>query len=198
MPSSAPAAPIAGTELLQVKGFPYALQELLGGPRARRGLPRRALRHAAPHLEHVPPLPRAARLPRRAGDLHLRRHLERQSDRAEAHREAVLQERARASSAPGSPPPATSSRWCRWPPSSSPACACTSSTCCCNLKYRGPNVIACDATFRKGEELGWFEHGSTIIVFAPAGFTLCAERRGRRHRPHGPAADAAAVRARSP
>jgi phosphatidylserine decarboxylase len=26
---------------------------------------------------------------------------------------------------------------------------------------------------RKGEELGWFEHGSTIIVFAPDGFALC-------------------------
>jgi phosphatidylserine decarboxylase len=32
---------------------------------------------------------------------------------------------------------------------------------------------ACDARFRKGEEMGWFEHGSTIIVFAPDGFTLC-------------------------
>jgi len=42
-----------------------------------------------------------------------------------------------------------------------------------NLKYRGPNVIASDAPFRKGDELGWFEHGSTIIVFAPEGFTLC-------------------------
>ena len=32
---------------------------------------------------------------------------------------------------------------------------------------------ACDAPFRKGDEMGWFEHGSTIIVFAPAGFALC-------------------------
>jgi phosphatidylserine decarboxylase len=42
-----------------------------------------------------------------------------------------------------------------------------------SLKYRGPNVIACDAHFRKGEEMGWFEHGSTIIVFAPRDFLLC-------------------------
>jgi len=42
-----------------------------------------------------------------------------------------------------------------------------------NLRHRGPNVIACDASYRKGEELGWFEHGSTIIVFAPKGFSLC-------------------------
>ncbi len=38
---------------------------------------------------------------------------------------------------------------------------------------RGRDVIACDSTFRKGDELGWFEHGSTIIVFAPDGFSLC-------------------------
>jgi len=41
-----------------------------------------------------------------------------------------------------------------------------------HLKYRGPNVIPCDATFRKGDELGWFEHGSTIIVLAPPGLQL--------------------------
>jgi len=40
------------------------------------------------------------------------------------------------------------------------------------LKHRGPNVIACDASLRKGEEMGWFQHGSTIIVFAPDGFSL--------------------------
>jgi phosphatidylserine decarboxylase len=40
------------------------------------------------------------------------------------------------------------------------------------LKHRGPNVIACDASFKKGEEIGWFQHGSTIIVFAPDGFSL--------------------------
>lgn len=39
--------------------------------------------------------------------------------------------------------------------------------------YRGPNVIPCDAPFRKGQEMGWFEHGSTIIVFAPMGFSFC-------------------------
>jgi phosphatidylserine decarboxylase len=41
-----------------------------------------------------------------------------------------------------------------------------------SLEHRGPNVIACDASFRKGEEMGWFQHGSTIIVFAPDGFSL--------------------------
>jgi phosphatidylserine decarboxylase len=42
-----------------------------------------------------------------------------------------------------------------------------------NGNYRGRNVIDCDSAVRKGDELGWFEHGSTIIVFAPDGFALC-------------------------
>ena len=35
-----------------------------------------------------------------------------------------------------------------------------------NLRYRGPNAIACHANYHKGEEMGYFEHGSTIILFA--------------------------------
>jgi phosphatidylserine decarboxylase len=42
-----------------------------------------------------------------------------------------------------------------------------------NLNYRGRNVIACDSPVRKGDELGWFQHGSTIILFAPDGFAFC-------------------------
>ena len=42
-----------------------------------------------------------------------------------------------------------------------------------HLHYGGPNIIACDAAFRKGAQMGWFQHGSTIIVFAPRGFALC-------------------------
>ncbi len=38
-----------------------------------------------------------------------------------------------------------------------------------HLRYRGPNVIPCDAAFRKGEEMGWFQHGSTILMFLPEG-----------------------------
>ncbi|MGH8563297.1 MAG: archaetidylserine decarboxylase [Gammaproteobacteria bacterium] len=48
-----------------------------------------------------------------------------------------------------------------------------------HLGHRGPNVIPCDAPFRKGEEMGWFQHGSTIIVFAPDGFRLCENAKER-------------------
>jgi phosphatidylserine decarboxylase len=40
-------------------------------------------------------------------------------------------------------------------------------------QYRGAAEIGCCAHFAKGEEIGWFEHGSTIIVFAPRGVSLC-------------------------
>jgi phosphatidylserine decarboxylase len=39
-----------------------------------------------------------------------------------------------------------------------------------NLRYRGPNEMPCDAFYAKGQEMGWFEHGSTILIFVPPGF----------------------------
>lgn len=41
------------------------------------------------------------------------------------------------------------------------------------LSYRGPTFIPCARRFRKGEELGYFHHGSTIIVLATAGLDVC-------------------------
>jgi phosphatidylserine decarboxylase len=41
-----------------------------------------------------------------------------------------------------------------------------------HLRYRGPNVIDCNANVDRGQTLGWFEHGSTILLFAPEGFSL--------------------------
>jgi phosphatidylserine decarboxylase len=42
-----------------------------------------------------------------------------------------------------------------------------------NADTRGPTVFPCDASVRKGDELGWFEHGSTIIVLTPDRFEFC-------------------------
>jgi phosphatidylserine decarboxylase len=39
-----------------------------------------------------------------------------------------------------------------------------------NAQTQGPTVFPCDVEVRKGEELGWFEHGSTIIILAPGDF----------------------------
>jgi phosphatidylserine decarboxylase len=43
-----------------------------------------------------------------------------------------------------------------------------------NMPRRGAAKIPCCALLSKGEEMGWFQHGSTIIVFAPKGVTLCS------------------------
>jgi phosphatidylserine decarboxylase len=40
-------------------------------------------------------------------------------------------------------------------------------------RHSGQGAVPCNVPFRKGEEMGWFEHGSTIIVLAPAGHELC-------------------------
>ncbi len=41
-------------------------------------------------------------------------------------------------------------------------------------RHATPWVHDCDVGLAKGEEMGWFEHGSTIIVLAPAGFECAA------------------------
>jgi phosphatidylserine decarboxylase len=46
-----------------------------------------------------------------------------------------------------------------------------------SLRHRGPNVFHCSMPLAKGQEMGWFEHGSTIVVFAPDGFSLCDQVR---------------------
>lgn len=40
------------------------------------------------------------------------------------------------------------------------------------LRERGPGRSPCAARIGKGEEMGWFEHGSTIILFLPKGMGL--------------------------
>lgn len=38
--------------------------------------------------------------------------------------------------------------------------------------WPGPHELPCDVHLAKGQEMGWFQHGSTIIVFVPRGFEL--------------------------
>lgn len=44
-----------------------------------------------------------------------------------------------------------------------------------DLKYRGPNTLHCHSQYKKGDELGYFQHGSTIILFATNSFSLSEE-----------------------
>ncbi len=39
-----------------------------------------------------------------------------------------------------------------------------------HLRYQGPNRIPCALDFAKGDEMGYFEHGSTIVMFTSRNF----------------------------
>ena len=41
-----------------------------------------------------------------------------------------------------------------------------------SLNYKGPVEMDCQLHFDKGQEMGWFQHGSTILMFAPQGFEM--------------------------
>ncbi|BBC74184.1 phosphatidylserine decarboxylase [Altererythrobacter sp. B11] len=52
-----------------------------------------------------------------------------------------------------------------------------------NLRAGGERAAPCTARFAKGEEMGWFEHGSTIVAIAPPDYRPVAElHEGRRIR----------------
>lgn len=46
-----------------------------------------------------------------------------------------------------------------------------------DVRVGGPRTTQLDVAVAKGQEMGWFQHGSTILMFAPPGFTLAANAR---------------------
>lgn len=46
-----------------------------------------------------------------------------------------------------------------------------------NLQYSGPNVIEFHGSFSKGDPIGYFEHGSTIVMLSPSRFQFCDDVR---------------------
>jgi phosphatidylserine decarboxylase len=163
---------IAGTELYQAKGFPYTLQDLLGDPgavEAHRDGRYVTLRLTASmyHRFHAPHDGRIDRVTYISGDtwnvnpIALRR-IERLFCKNER---AVL----RMTLAPGGQTVTLVAVAAILVASIRLHCLAG----VLNRNYAGRNVIACDSPVRKGEELGWFEHGSTIILFAPKNFSLC-------------------------
>jgi phosphatidylserine decarboxylase len=162
---------VEGTRVWQAKGYPYALDELLGGGSAAE--PWRdgcfaTLRITASmyHRFHAPYDCRAARVTYFSGDtwnvnpIALKR-IERlfcKNERAAI--ETVLEpggQRVALVAVAAILVASIRLRFLQAP---------------LDLRYRGPNVLQCDARFAKGEEMGRFEHGSTILVFAPRGFRL--------------------------
>src|SRR5262245_56857810 len=171
---------IAGTDLYQVKGFPYSLRELLGDQsfadahRDGRYVTLR-LTSSMYHRFHAPHDCRLERLTYISGDtwnvnpIALKR-VEKLFCRNER---AVLRTRLAGSGHVVTlvPVAAILVASIRLHVLDGPL----------DLRQRGANVIPCDAVLRKGQEMGYFQHGSTIIVLAPPDFALCEHvREGAR------------------
>jgi phosphatidylserine decarboxylase len=162
---------IDGTELLQIKGFPYDLRDLLGTwdlvERHRNGLyVTLRLTSSMYHRFHAPHDCRVEQVTYISGDtwnvnpIALRRIEKLFCKNARA----IIRTRLAASHAIVTLVPVA-------------AILVASIRLHCldvllNLRHRGANVIPCASDFRKGEEMGWFEHGSTIVVLAPEDFSL--------------------------
>ena len=162
---------IEGTQLLQAKGFPYTLQDLLGSQElAQRYANGRyvtlRLTSAMYHRFHAPADLTVDRVTYISGDtwnvnpIALKR-VERLFCKNER---AVIEARLQRGDIPVALVPV--------------AAILVASIrlhfidVLLHLRYRGPNVMPCKAQAHKGEELGWFEHGSTIIMLVPDGFDL--------------------------
>src|SRR5262245_16516687 len=161
---------IAGTELLQIKGFPYSLVDLLSSPylaeRQRDGLyVTLRLTSSMYHRFHAPHDCTVQRVTYISGDtwnvnpIALQR-IEKLFCKNER---AVIETQL-------------------WNgdlliivPVAAILVACIRLHCLkepLNLAYRGPHVLPCSAEYRKGDEMGWFEHGSTIVMLAPPSWSF--------------------------
>jgi len=162
--------PIEGTRLYQIKGFPYTLEDLLGDPAA-------TATHADGqyitlrltsdmyHRFHAPHDCRVEQVDYIAGDtwnvnpIALKR-IERlfcKNERAVIH----------ARLAGGQPLTLV--------PVAAILVASLRLHCLdrpLNLAHRGTNRFQCSAVYKKGQEMGWFEHGSTIVLLAPRDFSF--------------------------
>jgi phosphatidylserine decarboxylase len=160
---------IEGTELLQIKGFPYTLEDLLGTQelveRHRNGT-YVTLRLTASmyHRFHAPNDCRVERVTYISGDtwnvnpIALRR-IEKLFCKNER---AVIETRLGATGGALTLVPVA-------------AILVASIRLHCldrPIRSYGRHAVPCSAEYRKGEEMGWFEHGSTIVVLAPETMAL--------------------------
>jgi phosphatidylserine decarboxylase len=160
---------IDGTQLLQIKGFPYSLEDLLGSQelveRHRNGqYVTLRLTSSMYHRFHAPHDGQVERVTYISGDtwnvnpIALKR-IEKLFCKNER---AVIEMRLRQDGAMLTLVPVgailVASIRLNFLPRS--------------VRELGSKPIACAAPFNKGDEMGYFEHGSTIVVLAPAHFSI--------------------------
>jgi phosphatidylserine decarboxylase len=168
---------IQGDELLQIKGMPYSLTELLGNDAAAAQLAQQhqggsyvtlRLRAGMYHRFHAPADCRVRRVTHIQGDawnvnpIALKRvkSLYCRNDRAVIEAELP-----------------TGQHLTLVPVGAILVASVRLHFLDLNLHhdYAGAQVIPCDAELKRGQEMGWFEHGSTIVVLAPPGLELVEE-----------------------
>jgi phosphatidylserine decarboxylase len=163
---------IAGTELLQIKGFPYTLEDLIG---ARELVERHRdgtyvtlrLTSSMYHRFHAPHDCQVERVTYISGDtwnvnpIALKR-VEKLFCKNER---AVIETRLAASGDLVTLVPVAAILV------ASIRLHCLSTP----LRQSGRHPIPCSAAYRKGDEMGWFEHGSTIVVLAPGTMSLAED-----------------------
>ncbi|MPZ41142.1 MAG: phosphatidylserine decarboxylase [Rhizobiales bacterium] len=165
---------IEGTELLQIKGFPYSLHDLLGAPelveRHRDGTyVTLRLTSSMYHRFHAPHDCRVERVTYISGDtwnvnpIALKR-IEKLFCKNER---AVIETRLE-----------KTGDLLTLVPVAAILVASIRLHCLDRpLRHPGRTAIPCSAAYRKGDEMGWFEHGSTIVVLAPSTLSLAGSVR---------------------
>jgi len=160
---------IEGTELLQIKGFPYSLEDLLGRPelveRHRNGTyVTLRLTSSMYHRFHAPHDCQVERVTYLSGDtwnvnpIALKR-VEKLFCKNER---AVIETRL-----------AATGDLLTLVPVAAILVASIRLHCLDQpIRQLGSGVTPCSAAYRKGDEMGWFEHGSTIVVLAPETLSL--------------------------
>lgn len=160
---------IEGTELLQIKGFPYSLEDLLGTPalveRHRNGTyVTLRLTSSMYHRFHAPHDCQVEQVTYISGDtwnvnpIALKR-VEKLFCKNER---AVIETRLAA----------TGDILTLVPVAAILVASIRLHCLAAPLRESGRDVIPCAASYRKGDEMGWFEHGSTIVVLAPQTLSL--------------------------
>lgn len=163
---------IAGTTVFQAKGFPYELGDLIPEPRLRRDFRNGRyvtlrLKSSMYHRFHAPTSCTTREIQYVSGDtwnvnpIALKR-IERLFCRNERAVVPLI-------------PASTGGRICLVPVAAILVASMKFSgiETPLELSYNGPTNIAWQRSFAKGDEMGYFQQGSTIILFATDNYALC-------------------------
>lgn len=163
---------IAGTTVFQAKGFPYELEDLIPEQRLQRDFINGRyvtlrLKSSMYHRFHAPVDCATEEIHYISGDLWnvnpiTLKRVERLFCRNER---AVLPLK----------PVSTTGRICLVPVAAILVASMkfTGIEEALDLRQRGPRRIFCNLSFRKGDEIGYFQQGSTIILFATGNYAIC-------------------------